>query len=100
MVNAIRILSRFIAQLPEDRLSPETTEGREGFLHPYVLEGGVARAHASATAKSITVAKTNGFDRYRDIDRQSESVTRPACHQTKSQFAPGLTRLSTRDRAP
>ena len=27
-----------------DRLSPETTEVREGFLHPYQVEGGVARA--------------------------------------------------------
>jgi len=49
MVNAIRILSRFLASLPADRLSPETTEDREGFLHPYVVEGGVA----SATAKII-----------------------------------------------
>jgi tripeptide aminopeptidase len=46
MVNAIRILSTFLAHLPTDRLSPETTEGREGFIHPYVVEGGVARASA------------------------------------------------------
>ena len=46
MVNAIRILSRFVSMMPEDHLSPETTEGRDGFLHPYVLDGGVARAEA------------------------------------------------------
>ena len=44
MVNALRIMSEFIAQMPADRLSPETTDGREGFLHPYHLEGGVAQA--------------------------------------------------------
>lgn len=44
LVNAIRILSDFIALLPADRLSPETTDGRDGFLHPYTIEGGVARA--------------------------------------------------------
>jgi tripeptide aminopeptidase len=44
MVNATRILSEFLTQLPTDRLSPETTEGREGFLHPYHIEGGVAQA--------------------------------------------------------
>ena len=44
LVNAIRILSEFIERLPKDRLSPETTEDREGFLHPYHLEGGVAQA--------------------------------------------------------
>lgn len=46
MVNAIRILAAFLDRLPQDHLSPETTEGREGFLHPYVVEGGVARASA------------------------------------------------------
>lgn len=44
MVNAIRILSQFIARLPTESLSPETTDGRDGFLHPYQLEGGVAKA--------------------------------------------------------
>jgi tripeptide aminopeptidase len=34
MVNANKIAADFIASLPRDRLSPETTEGREGFVHP------------------------------------------------------------------
>ncbi len=46
MVNAVRILSEFIARLPTDRLSPETTADREGFIHPYSIEGGVAQASA------------------------------------------------------
>lgn len=46
MVNAIRILSEFLAELPSDRLSPETTSDREGFIHPYQIEGGVALASA------------------------------------------------------
>ncbi len=46
MVNAVRILSEFLAQLPADRLSPETTADREGFIHPYQIEGGVALASA------------------------------------------------------
>lgn len=46
MVNAIRILSTFISRLPTARLSPETTDGRDGFIHPYHIEGGVAEASA------------------------------------------------------
>lgn len=46
MVNAVRILSDFLAALPTDRLSPESTAGRQGFIHPYSIEGGVARAEA------------------------------------------------------
>lgn len=46
MVNAVRILSTFISRLPTARLSPETTDGRDGFIHPYHIEGGVAEASA------------------------------------------------------
>jgi tripeptide aminopeptidase len=42
MVNAVRAVADFVALLPRDRCSPETTDGREGFLHPYAIEGGVA----------------------------------------------------------
>lgn len=41
LVNAIKIASDFIEKLPKDKLSPETTENREGYVHPYVINGGV-----------------------------------------------------------
>jgi tripeptide aminopeptidase len=40
LVNPVKLAARFVASLPADRLSPETTEGREGFVHPYEIEGG------------------------------------------------------------
>jgi tripeptide aminopeptidase len=43
MVNAIKAAARFVDRLPHDRLSPETTEGYEGFLHPYQMEASVDR---------------------------------------------------------
>jgi tripeptide aminopeptidase len=43
MLNAVKLAGEFLAKLPRGRLSPETTEDREGFLHPYVVEGGVAK---------------------------------------------------------
>ncbi len=39
LVNAIKVASRFIEMLPKDRLSPETTEGREGYVHPISISG-------------------------------------------------------------
>src|SRR5262249_53149153 len=42
MVNALRVAADFISRLPRAECSPETTDGREGFLHPYVMQGGVA----------------------------------------------------------
>ncbi len=41
MVNAVRVAGKFLDRLPQEGMSPETTDGRTGFLHPYVLEGGV-----------------------------------------------------------
>lgn len=46
LVNAIRILSTFISRMPWKTDSPETTDGRQGFMHPYVMDGGVAEATA------------------------------------------------------
>jgi tripeptide aminopeptidase len=42
MVNAIRLTGMLVDRLPRQVLSPETTADREGFLHPYRIEGGVA----------------------------------------------------------
>ncbi|MBT8039357.1 MAG: peptidase T [Xanthomonadales bacterium] len=43
MVNSIKVAADFITSLPGDTLSPETTEGYEGFVHPYTLDAGVER---------------------------------------------------------
>jgi tripeptide aminopeptidase len=42
MVNAVRLAAMFLDRLPRRILSPETTAEREGFLHPYRIDGGVA----------------------------------------------------------
>lgn len=42
MVNAVRAAADFLTRLPRTTLSPETTAEREGFVHPYSIEGGVA----------------------------------------------------------
>ena len=41
MVNALRAAGAFLERLPTEQ-APETTEDRVGFIHPYVLDGGVA----------------------------------------------------------
>jgi tripeptide aminopeptidase len=39
LVNAIKIAGGILSALPEDRLSPETTQGREGYIHPVLIHG-------------------------------------------------------------
>jgi tripeptide aminopeptidase len=41
MVNAIKVAADFIAALPRTDLCPETTDGYDGFVHPYVVEASV-----------------------------------------------------------
>jgi tripeptide aminopeptidase len=61
MVNAVRILADFLAQLPNDRLSPETTDGREGFMHPYTIEGGVAQASVRIILRDFETPALNEY---------------------------------------
>jgi tripeptide aminopeptidase len=42
MTNALRLAGDFLAQLPRNRLAPEATADREGFIHPMDINGGVA----------------------------------------------------------
>ena len=56
MVNASRAAGHFLARLPAE-LSPERTDGRDGFLHPYVLEGGVAEASLRVLIRDFETAK-------------------------------------------
>ncbi len=63
MVNAARILCEFIHRMPQDTLSPETTDGRDGFMHPYVIEAGVARATARILLRSF---ETSDLKEYAD----------------------------------
>jgi tripeptide aminopeptidase len=39
LVNAIKLAGEVLSRLPEDRLSPETTEDREGYVHPVLVHG-------------------------------------------------------------
>lgn len=44
MVNAIKVAASFVDSLPKAAFSPETTEGREGFVHPVHISGGAEQA--------------------------------------------------------
>ncbi len=44
MENAIKIVSEIAALLPKDKLSPESTSGMEGFIHPTSISGTLEKA--------------------------------------------------------
>ncbi|MBK8706275.1 MAG: peptidase T [Saprospiraceae bacterium] len=56
MENAIKIAGDILARLPKNRLSPETTEGREGFVHPVMMSGNAEQATLRFIIRDFAVA--------------------------------------------
>jgi len=56
MVNAIKVAARFIDSLPKNGNSPETTEGYEGFLHPYMMEASVEETRVKLLVRDFDTA--------------------------------------------
>jgi tripeptide aminopeptidase len=57
MVNAIRVAADFVARLPRDEMSPESTEGYEGYLHPYQLQASVDRTSVKVLVRDFVTSK-------------------------------------------
>jgi len=57
MVNAIKVAAEFIGRLPKDGLSPETTGGYEGFVHPYVMDAGVESTSVKLLVRDFNTPK-------------------------------------------
>jgi tripeptide aminopeptidase len=57
MINAIRIAADFIGQLPQDMMSPETTDGYEGYLHPYQMQAGVDATSVKVLVRDFVTAR-------------------------------------------
>lgn len=79
MVNAVRGLARLIANLPVDRLSPESTDGKDGFLHPYAISGGVYAAETKILLRDFETSKLDDY----------ESLVRSLAEQVAAEL-PGL----------
>ncbi len=62
LVSALKIASEIVARLPKDRLSPETTEGREGFLHPVSMEGTVEKAKIVFIVRDFAEGKLKAYE--------------------------------------
>lgn len=57
MINSIRLAGLLLDRLPRLSLAPETTEGRQGFIHPYRIEGGVADTQLHFLLRDFITAK-------------------------------------------
>ena len=62
MINAIKIASQLITSLPQDRMTPETTEKREGFIHPMSISGGLEQAEIDFIIRDHNTAKLEEYE--------------------------------------
>jgi tripeptide aminopeptidase len=67
LVNSIKIAARLVDQLPKDRLSPETTEGRLGYVHPNNFSGSVEETVIKFLIRDFTV---EGLREHEDFLKQ------------------------------
>lgn len=76
MINAIKIASRFIEMLPKDSLSPETTDNREGYVHPMQVNGNESQTVVKFIIRDFDAEKLKDY----------EGILKVLCDQTVAEF--------------
>ena len=61
MVNSIRAAALFVESLPRHEETPETTDGREGFMHINDVEGGVGKTRIELILRSFESEQLNEY---------------------------------------
>jgi tripeptide aminopeptidase len=75
LVNSMKVAASFLESLPKDELSPETTEGRYGFIHPIQIEGATEKTTLKFIIRDFV---TNRLEAYENFlrDRLEEVLLR------------------------
>jgi tripeptide aminopeptidase len=76
MINAVKIAARFLEKLPKEKLSPETTEKREGYVHPTQINGNETQTVIKFIIRDFDAAKLKEY----------ENFLRGLCEKTISEF--------------
>lgn len=74
LVNAVKMASAFIQELPRDEFSPETTEERYGFVHPVRMEGGPEKMQVDFIIRDFNTAKLHAYEEY--LKDKAENILR------------------------
>jgi tripeptide aminopeptidase len=62
MVNALKVATHFIGSLPKDEWSPETTDGRYGFVHPVRMSGIAEKAVVEFIVRDFVTARLAAYE--------------------------------------
>lgn len=75
MVSALKLASEFVHRLPQHGLSPETTDGYDGYVHPHTFQGGVERATVTLLLRDFTAKGLD--DKARMLTELANEIVRP-----------------------
>jgi len=64
MVSALHLAAKLLCALPREKCAPESTTGRQGFIHPTRVEGGVERASIKFILRDFEL---EGLEQKREI---------------------------------
>ncbi len=64
MINAIKIAGRFLEMLPKDSLSPETTEKKEGYVHPTSINGNETQTTVKFIIRDFDAEKLKEYENF------------------------------------
>ncbi|CAN5787995.1 peptidase T [soil metagenome] len=62
LVNALKIVGEILVALPKDEFSPETTNGREGFVHPAAINGIAEKATIEFIVRDFITANLAKYE--------------------------------------
>jgi tripeptide aminopeptidase len=85
LVNAIKLAAAIVEKLPHDRLSPETTDGREGFIHPILVSGDSSEVELRFIVRDFENAELDTHVEYlRDLAREVAATDERASIEVES----------------
>ena len=64
LINALKVAAYFVDSLPKDEWSPETTEGRYGFVHPVRLSGIAEKATVEFIIRDFVTARLGAYEEH------------------------------------
>ena len=87
MINGIKIAAELIERLPKDGMSPETTEKREGYLHPHSFKGQVEDTEIVFLVRDFTVEGLH----------EKEDFLKKICDELSEKYAPAKVEMEIKE---
>jgi len=84
MVNALKIAAALLERLPKEGLSPEATEGREGYLHPNTINGNVEKVVIDFIVRDFEL----------DGLKKKEEMLQRICADLNREYKPGVVEMT------